>query len=171
MGASHWEYRVPYRPDVAAALDALRWQAYRDGDYYQVEPDSTLEMSEDDYRATLPGNGDDNDIGTFLLDEWRKAKKRPAVDSPDTLLANQPESGTHSIIDMMNGVSEAAAFGTVSPLTEAELLDCFGTLKPSGDQVAEGASLGGRHGWEGAYVISYEGETPMEIHFFGYSGD
>jgi hypothetical protein len=171
MGASGWDYRVPYQADIAAALEELRWQVYHDGTYYKKDPDSTLDMSDEEYRATLPGNGDDDDIGTFLLEEWRKAKMRPAIDSPDTLMANQPGSGTHSIIDMCDGVSDAPKLFTVSPLTDAELLSCFGTLKPTGEQVGAGATLGDRTRWQGAYVISYDDDTPSEIHFYGFSGD
>lgn len=164
---------MPYQPDIAAALEELRWQLYRNGDYYKdnAAPDPALDIGEDTYRATLPGNGDDNDIGTYLLEEWRRTKQRPAIVGPNTLLDNQPYSGTHSIIDMSAGVSERPQLYTVSPLTDTELLDCYGTLTPSSDQVTAGVTLGDRTQWQGLYVVSYDRDTPVEIHFYGSSGD
>ena len=35
MGASGWDYRVPYQEDLQAALDALRVRAFGDGDYWR----------------------------------------------------------------------------------------------------------------------------------------
>ena len=38
MGASGWEYVVPYQRDLGAALDSLRREVFAAGDY--VEPSS-----------------------------------------------------------------------------------------------------------------------------------
>jgi hypothetical protein len=60
-------------------------------------------MTEEEFRATL-GLGDENDEHyEFPLSEWRRARKRPVPVDPDSLLASQPDSGTHSIIDMADG--------------------------------------------------------------------
>ena len=65
-------------------------------------------MSEEEYRADLPRiraeygipppefePGDD-----WYMDDWLRMKRLPAPFDPDSLLAVQPDSGTHSIIDM-----------------------------------------------------------------------
>jgi hypothetical protein len=61
---------------------------------------------------------------------------------PDTLLAAQPHSGTHSIIDMANGVSDRPRLGTVSALTVEELREAFGTTTPHSTQVQESRPAG-----------------------------
>jgi hypothetical protein len=37
-GASAWHARVPYQPDIGAALQQARWDVYRRGDYYREPP-------------------------------------------------------------------------------------------------------------------------------------
>lgn len=39
MGASGWSYSVTYQPEVAAALEQSRQDAYNRGAYYREEPD------------------------------------------------------------------------------------------------------------------------------------
>jgi hypothetical protein len=89
------------------------------------------------------------------------------------MLASQPHSGTHSIIDIGNGVAARPAPSTVSPLTDDELLDLVGTTKPTSNQVREriGGGGGTRDNWVGSFVVSYLDGQPHEIHFFGISGD
>ncbi|GAA2600585.1 hypothetical protein GCM10010399_34240 [Dactylosporangium fulvum] len=101
-------------------------------------------------------------------------KSRPAPVDPDTLVTAQPHSGTHSIIDMTNGVSNQPTFATVSPLPADNLISTFGTVTPSTGQVqawmsADAASE--RDRWIGTYVISYRDGQPDHIHFCGHSGD
>jgi hypothetical protein len=62
-------------------------------------------------------------------------KSRPVPIDPDTLVAAQPHSGTHSIIDMINGVSAEPEFATVSPLPPDNLTYTFGTVTPSTSEV------------------------------------
>ncbi len=172
VGATQWSYRTPFLPDIGAALQRLRWQVYRQGDYHRQEPDPSLRLTEAQFRATLPGNGDDGDIGAFLLEEWRKARSRPPVTDPDSLLAAQPDTGTHSIIDMM-AVSATPDYNTVSPLRNDQLVEVFGTTTPTADQVEAlpDRVLALRCRWHGVYVVSFDGAVPAEIHFLGFSGD
>jgi hypothetical protein len=92
---------------------------------------------------------------------------------PDTAVAAQPHSGTHSIIDMVNGVAAHPSFATVSPLTSAELVEALGTATPSSSQVQAWMEAGGaeRERWVGTYVISYRDGQPDHLHFCGCSGD
>src|SRR5690242_4495545 len=100
MGASDWSYTVPYSGDIAGALEQLRAEIYERGEYYKHEPDPALRMNEDEFKATLDLDNDRDGIQEFLLEEWRKAKNRPVPVDADTLIAAQPDSGTHSIIDI-----------------------------------------------------------------------
>lgn len=171
MGATVWSYRVPFQQDIGAALEQLRWTVYLEGDYIMRDPDPSLQLTEAEFRATLPGNGDDGDLGTFQLEWWREARLRPVPVDPDSLFASQ-DDGTHSIIDMQ-AVSATPDYFTVSPLTDEQLVEIFGTTMPSADQVVdlEDSVLAQRQRWHGAYVISFDGPTPTEIHFLGFSGD
>jgi hypothetical protein len=85
---------------------------------------------------------------------------------PDTLVAAQPRSRTHSIIDMVNGVSAELAFGTVSPLAADSLMYTFGTVTPSASQVEAWMTsdiAGERDRWVGTYIISYHDGRPRVV--------
>jgi hypothetical protein len=152
----------------------LRREVYDRGEYYKESPSSDLDMTEEQFRASLgPAPSSDGDgLYEFSIADWLERKARPVPVDPDTLIAAQPESGTHSIIDMANGVSASPRFATVSPLTTEELIDAFGTVTPSSDQVrAWIVTSGGRDRWVGTYVVSYRDGEPDKLHFCGFSGD
>jgi hypothetical protein len=175
MGASEWRYLVPYQADVGTALNQLRQEVYDRGEYYRESPerDADLDLTEEEFLARLGSRDDDDGLNDAIVADWRARKRRPVPVDPDTLLAAQPHSGTHSIIDMANGVADRPGFATVSPLTSAELITAFGSTAPSSDQVQEWMKAGGglRERWVGTYVISYRDGQPDHIHFAGYSGD
>ena len=176
MGSSAWSYTVPYQTDVAGALEQLRRDVYTRGDYYRESPDPTVAMSEEEFRATLDPRHEESGLNEALFEEWQAARRRPKPTDPNTLLASQPHSGTHSVIDIYRGVSAEPEMFTVSPLTSEELSEFFGTTTPTAGQVREwlgdcGGSPSIRSGWIGTYVISYLDDRPDHIHFFGFSGD
>jgi hypothetical protein len=95
---------------------------------------------------------------------------------PDSALAAQPYSGTHSIIDKAGGVAEEVTPFAVAPLTPEQVREAFGTATPTGPQIAEWAERGGegayRERWEGAYLVGHRADgTPVTLHFVGASGD
>lgn len=175
MGASGWSYSVTYQPDVAAALDQLRQDVYARGAYYREEPNRLYALTENEFRAQLDPADDESGINECLLDDWRSAQRRPDPVDPDTLFAAQPHSGTHSVIDMAEGVSARPALFTVSPLTDEQTLDFFGTRTPTPQQVVEWIQTFGpssiRDSWQGLYIVSYIDGRPEQIHFTGFSGD
>jgi hypothetical protein len=174
VGASQWWYTVVYRHDVAAALRQLRQDVYERGEYYRepAEDDSDLHMTEEEFRAQLDPRNDDSGLNDAIVEDWLERRHRPVPVDPDSLVAAQPHSGTHSIIDMVNGVSTRPSFATVSPLTPEELLDVFATTTPTSDQVQEWMKTAGtRTRGVGTYVISYRDGQPDHIHFCGYSDD
>ncbi|KKK07398.1 hypothetical protein [Micromonospora sp. HK10] len=175
MGASAWRYRADYQQDVGAALRQLRQKVYDRGEYYResVEGDPDLELTEEEFGARLDPRNDDDGFNDAIIEDWRERKRRPVPVDPDTLFAAQPHSGTHSIIDMVNGVSDRPDFATVSPLTSEELIEAFGSTTPQSSQVQEWIKAGGglRERWFGTYVISYRDGQPDHIHFCGFSGD
>ncbi|MFI1990509.1 hypothetical protein [Actinoplanes sp. NPDC020271] len=164
--------RVAYQPDIAAALDAARWEAFRNGDFYRTDDlPQALTMTEEEFAEWLV-----DDSGPLAEPEarplWRAVRAGEPRD-PDTLRFIQPESGTHSVIDM-ESVSDVPDMFAVAP-APGELLDSlFGTRTPSTDAVAEVAATGGldlRDRWYGTYVIGYRDTTPEAIFFVGHSGD
>ncbi len=174
MGASGWSCQVPYQPDIAAALEQARAEAYRDGDFYRETPDpKALELTEEQFLAEHfgPGPADEDDPGYEEVQlAWRSA--HVTVTGPDSLLEAQPFSGAHSVIDMTD-VAAYPEFGAVAPLPDADLDRWFGTRQPDSPAVEKALreGLDGFGRWCGAYVIAYADGAPSRIHFFGWSGD
>ncbi|MFE9658335.1 hypothetical protein [Micromonospora sp. NPDC006431] len=100
MGASQWRYMVAYQDDVGAALQQLRQEVYDRGEYYRepAEGGSDLDLTEEEFRARLDPRNDDDGFNDAIIEDWRERKRRPVPVDPDTLLAAQPHSGTHSVI-------------------------------------------------------------------------
>jgi hypothetical protein len=176
MGASGWHYLVPYRDDVAQALEELRHTVYNSGDFYREDPDPAHTLTEEQFIAQLDPADDDLGINEFLLDQWREAQQRPRPVDPDTLFQSQPHSGTHSIIDMARGVATQPSMFTVSPLTPQQLLESFATTTPTRQQTLTWAEHSRysqyRARWEGVYVVSHNTQGhPDHILFAGFSGD
>jgi hypothetical protein len=174
MGSSAWWYTVDYQPDVNAALQQLRQQVYDRDDYYRESRDPDLDMTEEEFRASLAPRDTDPERYDAIVEDWLERKPRLVPTGPDTLVAAQPHSGTHSIIDMVNGVSAEPAFATVSPLAAENLIYTFGTETPSASQVEAWMRTDiadERDRWVGTYIISYHDDKPVHIHFGGHSGD
>lgn len=110
------------------------------------------------------------------LDEWDEEERDGAAPgSPDELLQGQPEDGTHSIIDMCEGVSTQPSAFTVSPLTPTQLQEAFGTNRPTLAAVTawlDHTDISAvRRRWEGLYVVAWDGAHPSDIIFAAFSGD
>ena len=155
MGASHWEYVVPYRQDLGVALDALRRQVFASGEY--VKPS----FYGDVYDLPDPSSVDD------LMEHERYWEF-------------MGESGTHSIIDVARVVPvdfHDEEFGTIRPLSDAESTELFGVVRPGREEYAPLAGserlldyvTGGR--WTGRAAVLWGSDMPKEIVFWGYSGD
>jgi hypothetical protein len=155
MGASAWDYVVPYQPDLGAALDALRRQVFASGEY--VKPS----FYGDVFDLPEPSSVDD------------LAEQEQYWEFMGTC-------GTHSIIDVLNVVPAdftGEEFGTIRPLSDAECVELFGTTQPrradytplAGSEQLHEYVTGGR--WTGRAVVLWADGTPAEIAFWGYSGD
>lgn len=156
MGASGWEYVVPYQQDLGAALDELRREVFASGDY--LKPSFY-----GDRFADLP---EPESVDDFVKQEqyWEF----------------MGTSGTHSIIDILTVVSvdfKGEEYGTVRPLSDNEYVELFGVAQPSHAEYAQVAGseplddyiTGGR--WTGRAAVLWADGTPAEIVFWGYSGD
>jgi hypothetical protein len=154
MGASGWEYVVPYQPDLGAALDALRHQVFVSGEY--LKPSFYGEV----FDLPEPASVED------LLEQEQYQEFMGT-------------SGTHSIIDVQAVVPADAGdeFGAIRPLSDAECAELFGDAQPSRadyESLANSERLydhvtGGR--WTGRAAVLWADDSPSEIVFWGISGD
>lgn len=147
MGAKPWSYFTPYRSDIEAALFDLQRQEFAAGRYDQGDSDLGVP---DGPAATI-----------------EEARRRCDAD------------GTRSILDMIGVAempheigSETPNFCMVAPLSAEQLIALYGTERPtramveSNDDFYESIDRG-----LGIYIVVYDGDTPSELFFAGYSFD
>lgn len=155
MGASGWEYVVPYQQDLGAALDALRRDVFAAGDY--VKPSAYGDVFD------LPDPASVDDL-TEQEQYWEF----------------MGTSGTHSIIDVLTVTPadfDGDDFGTIRPLSDAECSELFGTAQPgrtdyeplAGTERLHDYVTGGR--WTGRAAVLWDNGAPAEVVFWGYSED
>src|SRR5664279_3921906 len=166
MGASGWSYFVPYEADIHTALEKLRQEVFQRGDYLLMEDWELWGEADDRIEA-----GDDPAV--VNADRLAKRAALPKPASIDELFEWNEDAGTHSIIDIERGVSTDPDFGTVSPLTDHQLIAAFGTTKPIHAQIEQwddsGDPLGSLRGrGKGLYIAVYEDGSPSELYFAGF---
>src|SRR5262245_17311250 len=147
MGGEPWFYFVPYQSNIDNALQALRRREFQAGRYNPVTPLPVFPVNEG---GPAPGA--------------KHASIEEAIEAADA-------DGTRSILDMER-VSDEPDFGSVTPLSDDDLEDLFGTSKPthemieSSDELFEALDRG-----QGVYIVVYHNDQPSEIFFAGYSFD
>lgn len=147
MGGHPWFYFVAFEPDINSALQKLRRREFEAGRYNPAMDFPEFPVNED---APAPGAQHDS------IDE--------AIEDADA-------DGTRSILDMMT-VAESADFNAVAPVPDDELMELFGTAKPSREMIEESDDLYEKlERGQGVYIICYRDEQPSEIFFAGYSFD
>ena len=160
MGASGWSYFVPYQDDIEKAFNELRWDVFRRGDYYVPEAVPSPDIF-------IPPE--------FIPDE--ETRRLLSMDTlpartPDQLLEQCRYTGTHSIIDIAEIITDYEEDSS-GPVLKSDLVDLFGTDKPDRAMVQEKEpdlqTYRGR--WFCSYVIVYKDGKPDEIFFTGFSGD
>jgi hypothetical protein len=201
MGATTWDYFATYDDDVSSALERLRQQTFRIGNYERFVPTSdelerAVAFTEQIESETFdPEKSVHPKPGEPML-EWamriqqqmnklagtppKQSQRKEQANKPatiDELLEEQGESGTHSILDIQR-VSDTPEFGAVSPMPAERLLKIFGTDKPTRKMVE--SKLGDvdlmedplvSERWHGVYFTVYRNDKPDEIFFIGTSGD
>ncbi|HEX3247826.1 MAG TPA: hypothetical protein VHS05_00255 [Pyrinomonadaceae bacterium] len=146
MGGHPWFYFVPYQSDINIALQDLRRREFKAGRYNPVMwmPPFPVDLN------AAPGA--------------QHASIEEAMEDADA-------DGTRSILDMER-ISDTPDYGAVVPLAEDELLDLFGTGKPTRKMIEDNDDLFERlERGQGVYLIAYQDEEPSEIYFAGYSYD
>jgi hypothetical protein len=163
MGASSWDYFVPYQQSIESALNELREQVFRSGKFFlrpqiEINPDNFADAPEE-IREQIPA--------------WIEREK--SFSQPTTLKALvdwNGEEGTHSIIDVER-ITPIPTLGSASPFSTNQLIEIFGTDKPERNIIEQRKSeiTGMRKRWEASYIVVYKDGKPDEIFFSGYSGD
>ena len=198
MGASGWDYFVPYEKNISAALQKLRQQVFVRGDYtvgigasqeelktmareLAPELDPWLEKCRE-IAACMP-----EPFKKIYLESAEKFKREalkmgteppPPEPKPRTIeeaLEMEPESGTHSILDILR-ISPKPKFASISPFPRSKLCEYFGSGTPTHDQITAVYESGKleefvSEPWQGTYIVAYRNGSPDEIFFAGCSGD
>jgi hypothetical protein len=152
MGGEAWSYFVPYREDIAAALEDLQRREFEAGRYRKP-------------------------VGPHL----------PATSIAEAARACDA-SGTGSILDMI-GIADVPRppgfrledvfesdvdpmFSMVAPLAPEQLLELFGTERPSREMIENSdAYYDLIDRGLGLYIVAHDGDEPSEIFFLGLSYD
>jgi hypothetical protein len=146
MGGHPWWYLVPYEKDVIQSLEALRQREFTAGRYNPAEPFPKFPVD----LAHAPG------CKHASIDEARE---------------DSDADGTRSILDVSR-LSAKPDYDAVAPLDDAELMEFFGTTRPSADDVEDSDELFEQiERGQGVYVLIYEDDAPAQIFFAGYSYD
>lgn len=147
MGGEPWFYFVPYQTDINHALQALRRREFEAGRYNPVTPFPEYPVEPN---APAPGA--------------QHASIEEAIEEADA-------DGTRSILDMER-LSDEPDYGAITPLSDDDLVNLFGTATPtremieSNDNLFEAIDRG-----QGVYIVAYQDGKPSAIFFAGYSFD
>lgn len=171
MGGSGWEYRVPFVGSVAGSLVATQEQVLSSGDY--IWPWEYDDAGHVDVDVDVGEDDDDDDVATRPRSLAALGRAKQVEEFWD--------EGTHSILDVERVWSEEDedVFGLVRPLTTDEAEQVLGAETPSAldfDRVHQPgpsgplADLTGPR-WSGRSVVIYAAGAPVEVYFWGVSGD
>ncbi len=177
MGGVPWMYFVAHEPDVQGALDGLKEREFRAGRYYPVmemldpaepAPSGAGHASIEAAREAAADNGTRSILD---MDHVATGFHAP-VSLHDRMMqmgARMVEGGEEFSEDELR---DSLGFGVVSPVSPESLLRLYGTETPSRRMVEEARDF--LHDVErgtGVYIVLYDGATPTEICFAGYSYD
>lgn len=144
-----WMYFTRFQADLERALKDLQEREFEAGRYYPVMY-LLPEIIDDSIVEPAPGRQHDT------LDE---------------VFEEADEAGSRSILDM-SGISDKPESGTIIPVDSRNLVEWYGTDKPTREMIEEDQSffdLIGR--LQGCYIIAYKDGHPDEIMFAGHSAD
>src|SRR5690348_11958133 len=125
MGASGWSYFTPWQADAGKALEALRAEVFAKGEFGETR------RWEEAVRQ-MEAAGQDVKPLRDLVEQRRaiEAARGGGARKPRTIeeaIEQAAEEGTHSVLDIMGGISEGPEFGTAFPAPEEWLLEAYGT--------------------------------------------
>ena len=175
MGATGWQYYVRHQSDINVALQQLRQEIFQNGAYEKPMCDEDIEVAVKNLSPQLKK--------LYELAERLEKNKPPKIrpTSPprtiEELVEQCEESGTHSILDI-DHISTVPEFGALTPLSERQLIELFGTAQPTHSVVDLWHT--GIHPiteprlyerWQGIYFTIFKDGVPNEFYIEGASGD
>ncbi len=174
MGASAWNYYVSYEADFGAALERLQKQVFARGEYYRRNK-RRKPKTIDDLRKS---NAED---GTHSILDITHVGPKPTKPGHENVWT-PPSAGADGQIDMKRFDANEhdrwiaqlkTVLGSVRELHDDDLVELFGTTKPTRASVEERESAlwDLRDRGMGTIVVIYDGDTPRELLFTGVSGD
>ena len=105
----------------------------------------------------------------FRSGRFRGSEQKPLT--PEEAVESMGADGTASILDIM-GLSDQPEIGRVHRLSDEELEMCFGTSRPTREDVEQNMEFFDRiERGQGVYIVVYDAGQPREILFAGYSFD
>ncbi len=145
MGGMTWHYFAPYQEDTAKALEDLREEVFRSGNYRK------------------PFGHESSDFQPQSIDElWQ------------TFAQVEDVGGTHSILDIFQ-VSETPEMASVSPLPPQDIIRIFGTATPDKAMLVkavEADSFDHVPRWHCISLAAFDANgEPVELLFYGVSVD
>jgi len=147
MGGEPWFYFVPYQTDINRALQGLRKREFDAGRYNPVTPFPEFPVA-----ANAPAPG------------AQHASIEEAIEAADA-------DGTRSILDIER-VSDDPDYGAITPLSEDNIVELFGTSTPTREMIESNEDLFETiDRGQGIYIVAYRDGEPSEIFFAGYSFD
>jgi len=186
MGASTWEYYVPYEANINAAFlklceavypEVAKWHPARSEQIAQLENelqrlDALYPHSKQDPHQAEIRESHEEDIVNALERLRTLPEPRTTQERIIELRLICGVDGTGTILDM-KGVSTKPGYFEIAPLPNEELISLFNTVQPTKSMIEINKhrlfSL-----WKiqmGNYIILYTGDQPSEIYFAGSSGD
>ena len=190
MGATSWDYFVPYQPDIHKVLADLHNEVFAQGLYEFPDPQGP-ELFMDAFELEEPHRSEQLRLYGFGTHLERMSPEELFADmarvsrldhAPDLqtlrLQMTMSDSGTHSILDIAPDAIYPESKGVgLFPLPPDDCLAIFGTTTPSRETIEDWQwslergeqELTSRN--EGFYVTVFKDGVPDEIYIDGYSGD
>lgn len=170
MGASGWNYFVPYQADIARALAQLRESVFRSGSYYA----SRRAKRAKDAEAVLSLSGES---GTHSILDVQRIHDQP-FPTPAWEWFREVSAQTGAPPPQaefqQRMFEEIKLIGSIAPLSDAVLVRVFGSNRPTHAAVENGSfrlDSAIPRGC-GVYAVVYDDAgSPSELFFQGVTGD
>jgi hypothetical protein len=156
LGANPWSYWVPYREDIEGALLELKQREFAAGRYHKPWGFTGTHATIEEAAAADENNGTRSILDMIGVSDVPR--------NPDHIVG----SDEFQLFDFEGD----PMFGLVAPLDPEQIVDLFGTERPSRAMIEANEEYYGLiDRGLGIYIIAYDGDEPSEIFFAGYSFD
>jgi hypothetical protein len=178
MGASGWIYFTPYNPDTGVALQQLHVDNAPSPEEYAELLSAQINMLKKSIATAgewAPA-GMDEELQDQLTWRLEGLEELPQPKTTEQLIEQyryiRGEEGTHSILDITR-ISDKSETCAATPFSEQELLELFGTTRPTRELVQQQRDkvMDARRSGSASYAIVYKDGVPDELCFAAFTGD